>query len=319
MVERASRLIAMTFAVLGVLLLMGAALNGHVQPDADAYWHAALRLRDGQPLYGGPRGDETELYRYAPWFAFGWVPLTYLGQDAALMVWRGILLLSTVVAVWPLIRRPTPASVTLAILLGGLLVTNLPAANVTPLIVGSLAAGIRTRLGPVLLGLAASLKLFPLVLVAGYLAERRWRAAGVAVAVGSVLWLQVLAFDLPLYLQIGGPSFYLGGVSLLRISPLVWFPIAVAAAGAVVALAWRRSPWTWLAATAAIPLAVPRVWLPDAAYLLISVPAATDEAVPGHDAARGEGLLRGTRDRIERRTLGAATHVAVPRDSSVEE
>jgi hypothetical protein len=285
MIERIARLIAMTVAVLGVILLMGAALNGHVQPDADAYWHAALRIRDGQALYGGQRGDETEIYRYAPWFAFAWVPLTYLGQDAAYVVWRGILLLSTAVAIWPLVRRPNPASVTLAILLGGLLVTNLPAANVTPLIVGALAAGLRTRLGPLILGLAGSLKLFPLVLVAGFVAERRWLAAAVAIGVAGVLWLHVLAFDLRLYLEIGGPAFYLGGVSLLRVSPFLWVPVAVAAAGLVVTLALHGSPWTWLAAAAAIPLAVPRVWLPDAGYVLVGVERAPRES----DARPAEG------------------------------
>ena len=157
------------------------------------------------------------------------------------------------------------------------------------MIVGALTAGIRTRLGPVILGLAGSLKLFPLVLVAGYVAERRWGSAAIAMAVGSLLWLQVLAFDLPLYLQIGGPSFYLGGVSLLRVSPLLWVPLAVAAAGVVVALAWRRSPWTWLAATAAIPLAVPRVWLPDAGYLLIAVPTVAGATDPSNSGGAHAG------------------------------
>ena len=153
MIERVARLTAMAVAVLGILLLLGATLSSNVQPDADAYWLAAQRLREGQALYGGPRGDETEIYRYAPWFAFAWVPLTYLGQDLAYAVWRGILVASTLAAVWPLLRRPTPAAITLSILMGGLLLTNLPAANVTPLIVGMLTAGLRTRVGPVILGL----------------------------------------------------------------------------------------------------------------------------------------------------------------------
>ena len=271
MIERAARLIAIAAAVLGVILLIGAATTSHVQPDADAYWHAALRLRDGQALYGGPRGDETEIYRYAPWFAFAWVPLTYLGQGAAYLAWRAILVVATLVAVWPLLRRPSPASITLAVLLGGLLVSNLPAANVTPLIVGALVIGLRSRAGPVLLGMAASLKLFPLVLVAGFLAERRWRAAVVATVVTSVLWLTLLAFDLPLYLQIGSPTFYVGGVSLYAVSFFLWLPVAVAAGGVVIGLALSGSRWTWLAAAAAIPLAVPRVWLPDAAYLLVGL------------------------------------------------
>jgi hypothetical protein len=271
--ERAARLIAITEAVLGVIVLIGAAFSSHVQPDADAYWHAALRLRDGQALYGGPRGDETEIYRYAPWFAFAWVPLTYLGQDAAYVVWRGILVGGTLLAIWPLLRRPSPASIILAVLVGGLLVSNLPAANVTPLVVGALVVGLRSRAGPVLLGLAASLKLFPLVLLAGYLAERRWLAAAVATGVTAVLWLSLLAFDLPLYLEMGSPTFYVGGISLFAVTPLLWLPVAAAAAAIVLGLALRGSQWTWLAVGAAIPLAVPRVWLPDAAYVLIGLVA----------------------------------------------
>jgi hypothetical protein len=287
MIERAARLIAITAAVLGVIVLIGAAFSSHVQPDADAYWHAALRLRDGQALYGGPRGDETEIYRYAPWFAFAWVPLTYLGQDTAYVVWRGILLASTVLAVWPLVRRPSAASLTLTILIGGLLVSNLPAANVTPLIVGALVAGIRSRAGPLLLGLAGSLKLFPLVLLAGYVAERRWLAAVVATVITAALWLSLLAFDLPLYLQMGSPSFYVGGISLFAVSPLLWLPVTVAAAAIVLLLASRGSSWTWLAAGAAIPLAVPRVWLPDAAYILVGLVVLP--AVLGY-RARGWGV-----------------------------
>jgi hypothetical protein len=259
----------MAIAVLGVLMLLGAAFYGDVQPDADAYWLAAQRLRDGQLLYGGPRGDETEIYRYAPWFAFAWVPLTYLGQEGAFLVWRGILVLSTVAAIWPLMRRPTPAGITLAVLLGGLLLSNLPAANVTPLMVGMLVAGIRSPMGPVVVGLAASLKLFPLILVAGYVAERRWLAAAVSIGVASMLWLNILAFDVLLYTQIGGPSFYVGGVSLYSVVPGVWLLLASSLGLAVVILVVRRSRWAWLASAAFIPAAVPRVWLPDAAYILV--------------------------------------------------
>jgi hypothetical protein len=271
MIERLSRLLAMVVAALGVLLLIGAALSSNVQPDADAYWHAAQRLREGLPLYGGPRGDETEIYRYAPWFAFAWVPLTYLPQDAAYLVWRGILGLATVAAVWPLLRRPTPAGLTLAVLLGGLLVSSLSAANATPLIVGLLTIGLRSRVGPIILGLAGSLKLFPLVLVGGFLAERRWLAAAVAIGVAALLWLNILAFDVLLYAQIGGPSFYVGGVSLYGVSPLIWLPVAVLLFALILRLVIARSRWTWLASSAAIPLAVPRVWLPDTAYLLVGI------------------------------------------------
>lgn len=266
--ERGARLLAVAVAVLGVTLLVGAALSVSVRPDAEAYWLAAQRLREGLPLYGSPVGDETQVYRYAPWFAFLWVPLTYLGHDAAFTLWRTVLFVSTVAAIWPLVRRPTPASVTLAVLIGGLSVSSLPAANATPLMVGALAIGLRTRVGPIVLGLVSSLKLFPLIFVAGYLAERRWLHAAAAIGVTAMLWLHLLAFDVLVYAQIGGPSFYVGGLSLSGVSPLLWGFVALGCLVLGLVLVRRRSPWTWLGAGAAIPLAVPRVWLPDAAYVV---------------------------------------------------
>jgi hypothetical protein len=292
--ERIARLLSMTIALIGVLLLVGAALNANVQPDADAYWLAAQRLREGLPLYIGPQADETEIYRYAPWFAFAWVPLTYLGQESAYLVWRGILLLSIVAAIWPLLRRPSAVGITLAVLLGGLLLSNLPAANVTPLMVGMLVAGIRSPVGPVILGLAGSLKLFPLILVAGYVSERRWLAAGVAIGVASMLWLNMLAFDVLVYTQIGGPSFYVGGVSVYAISPLMWIGVAGTLGLLTLSLALRRSPMTWLSSAAFIPLAVPRVWLPDVAFLLVGATGTTSAREDGtrrsaETASTGEG------------------------------
>lgn len=288
MLERVARMVALAVAILGVLLLIGAALSGNVQPDADAYYHAAERLRAGQDLYGGPRGDETEIYRYAPWFAFAWVPLTYFGYDGAMLIWRGSLLFATLVAIWPLVRRPTPASVTLAVLLGGLLISNLPAANATPMIVGMLVAGLGSRVGPVILGLAGSLKVFPLIFVAGYLAERRWLAAAVAIGVSSMLWLNILAFDVLVYTQIGGPSFYVGGVSLFSVSPLMWLALAGTLMLLILRLIAARSRWTWIASAAFIPAAVPRVWLPDVAYLLVGIEEAdrTDLPAAGAELAK---------------------------------
>lgn len=272
-VEHGAKLVAMAAAAMGVVLLIGAALTFKVHPDAEAYWLAANRVREGHALYGGPHSDETEIFRYAPWFAFAWVPLTYLGHDAALMTWRAILAAGIGFAIWPLVRRPSPASATLALLMAGLLASHLPAANVTPLIVGILVVGLRSRVGPILLGLAGSLKLFPLMLVAGYVAERRWLFAAVATGVAGMLWLNILAFDVLLYSQIGDPQFYVGGLSLVSVSPLLWLPIAVVSMTVVLILAFRRSRWTWLAAGAAIPLAVPRIWLPDAAYVLAGLVA----------------------------------------------
>ena len=53
----------------------------------------------------------------------------------------------------------------------------------------------------------------------------------------------------------------------------------------VLGLAFRGSRWTWLAAGAAIPLAVPRVWLPDAAYVLIGLVILPAPRSPGGRSA----------------------------------
>lgn len=265
-----ARLAAFAIAVLGSVLLIGAGFTPDVQPDADAYWHAAQRLREGGPLYLTAGPDETEIYRYAPWFAFAWLPLTYLSQDAAYLIWRGVLLLAAIAAVVPLLRRPSPAAITLSVLVFSLLVSNLPAGNVTTLMIGVLALGLPTRAGPYLLGAAASLKVFPILLVAGYLAERRWREAAIAVAVAAVLWAHVLVFGLSTYptTTVSGESFYLGGVSLLAIHPALLF-LGLAGLGLVGAwMVIHGSSWTWLLAAAAIPTVVPRVWLPDAAWVV---------------------------------------------------
>jgi len=133
------------------------------------------------------------------------------------------------------------------------------------------------------LGLAGSLKVFPLLLVAGYVAERRWLSAVVSVGVAAVLWLHVLVFDAPVFTRIGGPSFYVGGISLYAASPILWTLVSVGGGALLITLAIRRSRWTWLAASAAIPLAVPRVWLPDAAYILVgaaALPASASTSSP---------------------------------------
>jgi hypothetical protein len=283
----AMRLAAFVVALLGAVLVIGAGWTPNVQPDADAYWHAAQRLREGHPLYLPAGPDETEVYRYAPWFAYVWLPLTFLSQSAAFTVWRAILLVAACAAVIPLVRRPSPAGITLAVLVFSLLVSNLPAANVTTLMVGVLAIGLPTRAGPILLGAAGSLKVFPLLLVAGYLAERRWRDAAIAIGVAAVLWLHVLAFGLDSYptTTVGGDSFYLGGVSLLALHPVLLLVVGVVLLLAGVILVWRGSRWTWLLAGAAIPTVVPRVWLPDAAW--VAPAAAMMARDPSGDSSSG--------------------------------
>lgn len=123
LLDRYGRLLALT--VLGVVVVTWLAVaylgSWSGTPDTDAYWLAALRLRGGVELYPAwANQNAVEVYRYAPWFAAFWVPLTYLPQEAVYAAWNALCLLGALAAIVPLLRRPSPASTALARADGGL-------------------------------------------------------------------------------------------------------------------------------------------------------------------------------------------------------
>ncbi len=88
--------------------LLTYALSRHVGVDVAAYWNAAERLRDGQPLYVAGPPNASDLYRYAPWFAVAWIPLTYLPHDAVVAAWVGLMIAAALASTVPLLwRGPT--------------------------------------------------------------------------------------------------------------------------------------------------------------------------------------------------------------------
>src|ERR1700693_5769920 len=73
--------------------------------DASAYWNAALRLREGGALYPLLANvDASEVYRYAPWFAWLTVPITFLPVQLAGALWSVVLLGASAAALVPLLR-----------------------------------------------------------------------------------------------------------------------------------------------------------------------------------------------------------------------
>lgn len=73
--------------------------------DTDAYWSTAIRLRQGQPLYPALLNrDASDVYRYAPWFATAWIPLTYLPQAVAYWLWASVLAAATLLCLRPSLR-----------------------------------------------------------------------------------------------------------------------------------------------------------------------------------------------------------------------
>lgn len=234
--------------------------------DMTAYEAAAMRLRSGEVLYGGDV-HLNSAYRYAPWFAYAWVPLTYLPDTIVHLGWSALLLLGAAAAVRPLLRS-TKASVLLFALFAPLMFGSATGGNVQPLMIGLLVVGLGSRWGWIAVGFAASLKLIPLAFCAVFIAERRWWQVVGAVALTLVLWMPVLWMPID-------PVTFDTGLARLLPTPL-WIVVPVAAAIATLAFAARRSRFTPLAAALAAILALPRLFIYELAILLPAVPRPRD-------------------------------------------
>ncbi len=220
---------------LGIAFALMSVHEGLFWTDGQAYWMAAERLRAGEELYSATISqDAAEVYRYAPWFAYAWIPLTYLPEELVAAGWT-----LAMVAAW---LFPVSAFLGLgwreraiAFLAAPPLLVAALGGNVQPAVVALLFAGLERRWGPGAIGVAASLKLFPILFVAVYLARRRFGAAAAAVALGGFLWLPALASDIRHYpVEVGG------AFSLLAISPVVY----VAAIAVTAAWSWRSGSWS---------------------------------------------------------------------------
>lgn len=173
--------------------------------DIGAYLGAAERLQNGGPLYFAST-NPTELYRYAPWFAFLWIPLTHLPRLSVEIGWALLLVTATGLAMAHF--RRSIAELCLACLLGSLLFRTAGWANVQPLIVLSLMYLFPTRAGPWAVGIAASLKVLPILFLAAYAWQRDWRAVSIGLGVAVLLWAPALFFDLAGYPTSRGLNLY---------------------------------------------------------------------------------------------------------------
>ncbi|MEO8245846.1 MAG: glycosyltransferase 87 family protein [Chloroflexota bacterium] len=222
--------------------------------DADAYWNAALRLRAGEPLYPPLASvEDPEIYRYSPWFAFLWVPLTFLPQDLVRVVWAAVLLGGVALCIWPALRTRTLAGTLLSVLLGAILIRTASSGNVQPLMLAGLVLGVERRTGPLWIAVAASLKAVPLLYVAVYVARREWGRVAWTLVITAALVLPLLLFDLSQY-PLDSGSLVDAPIS----APWSWLVIA-----GLLYIVWRlrNGPLAWVAASAAVIIALPR-WVP---------------------------------------------------------
>ena len=265
--RRLARTVALAMIIgVGVVNLYWA-FSAWTLSDAAAYWNAALRLREGEPLYPLLANvDASEVYRYAPWFAWAAVPFTFLPVQVAGALWSGVLLVGSTVALVPLVRG---RAWMLVALFGPILVGISAVGNVQPLLVAALVWGVGRRGGPLAIGAAASLKIFPILFAAVYVGRREWGRAALTLAVAALLWAPALLYDLRGYATDAGQAASLYAV------PVLWG--AVVATGAVFTVRLARGRYAWLAAATTVIISLPRLFVYDVTYLMVGSPPSDSE------------------------------------------
>jgi hypothetical protein len=267
---RIARLVVIAIVVAVGLVNLIWAFSDWTFNDLHAYQSAALRLREGGELYGGNVTPWTA-YRYAPWFAYAFVPLASLPWNVLVVAWTGFTLACSLLAILPLLRDRRPQALLLAGIFGPLLVAISLSGNVQAPVVALLVWALPTRWGPIAIGLAASLKVTPLLLSIGYISSRQWWRAIAAGAIAVALWAPVLLF------QISPITFDSGGAA---VSTLTWLVLGGGATLGALLLALAASRYAWLAATAAAYQSTPRLSLYVTTILLAATPSKdeTDES-----------------------------------------
>jgi len=268
MIARLPRLLVTALVVgIGISQLVFTLTDWHLS-DAAAYREAAWRLRSGEPLFPAlVDAEASEVYRYSSWFAWAWVPLTYLPRTVADVIWSAVLLAASAAALIPLVRRRAWLAVAF---FAPILVGISAIGNVHPLIVAALVLGVERRSGPLWIGLAASLKAFPLLFTLTYLGRRQWGRVAATVGVTAVLVAPTLLHDLSNYPAGAGAA----GMFV------AWPPIYVlaVAAGILVSLRLAERRTAWLAAATTVALALPRFFVYDVSYLMVGLADRPDGA-----------------------------------------
>ena len=231
--------------------------GGQLLRDTDAYWNAAQRIVQGQALYGANEGADA--FRYAPWFAVAWVPALPLPKTVAYSVWGVALGVAWAVSLWPL--RKSPGAV---FIVGALTFQGVWYGNVQSLMIAPLVYRFERPDGPIWVGIAASLKVAPILLALSYLGRRQWRRAFFATLVTAVLAAPILVIG-------GYPARSDAMMSFFGVAPLLWAVVAVSACAAALLLA--RSKFSGFSAGLAAMAALPRFLFYDAGLLLVGLAA----------------------------------------------
>jgi hypothetical protein len=253
--------LTLTFVGLGEALGLVAS---NPEQDWHAYYGAAQRLREGAPLFPpvpDPAGESV--YRYAPWFAVLWVPLTFLPQEVVGVAWVLGMFVCSGLALWPLLSSGRLGLFLLAGLFAPYLASASIHGNVQPLLIAGLVHSLDGRAGPVFIGIAGSLKGFPLIYAVRYALTGQWGKFVVAVLVTVALTAPIFLFDLSDYPVTPGPL-----AGLWVISPVAW-AVGVLV-GFAVFIRYARHRAGWFAGSLAVVMAIPRLLYVDMTFLLVT-------------------------------------------------
>ena len=242
------------------------ALSREVGADVAAYWEAAERIRAGEPLYVAGAANASDLYRYAPWFAFAWVPLTFLPREAVTAAWVGLMIVAAIVSTAPLVRHGLAGTAAFS-LFAPIQLEAAVFGNVQPLLVLMLLWGVERRSGPLWIAIGASLKAVPLLLALVYAGRGEWRRAGLAVALTALLAAPALLFDLSNYPTQAGP----GQISLTAVAGQLYLAVAITMLGITFVAARGLSRFAWLAGAGAMMAALPRLLPYEIGFLLVGL------------------------------------------------
>jgi alpha-1,2-mannosyltransferase len=278
------------------LVVAGHWLNGHF--DLKVYYGATRTWLHGGDLYGYlEHGRDRDYgFTYPPFGALVMTPVAVLPFPVAAVVFDALTVASTVVVLRLAVARDA------LVLAGALIVTlvfdpwrttfNYGQINMILLAlvtVDLLVLVDRRRSAGVLIGLAAAVKLVPLIFIAYLLLTRRVRAAAVAVAsfTGATLLMVAVApgasrtfWTSALWQgnRVGDPAYrgnqsLYGLVSRLGLGPVGFAALALAALAGWAWLVWReKDPGVGLAATGAVACLVsPITWVHHLVWLIPAI------------------------------------------------
>jgi Glycosyltransferase family 87 len=290
-------------AVIGLTIIFVVAQRSWAgSQDEHAYWLGAQRLLNSQPLYDPSATSVTPYaYWYPPPLAQALIPVAALLPSRAFDIgWIGLQLICLLwIARW----RPLVA---LALIVFLPIAVELSYSNVHLVLAALIVLGLRRW--PWAFAIGAAIKLAPGLGILYLLLRRRWRDAGIAIAVG----LAILVISVAI-----GPSAWSGFIATVQargpgdisgLLPIPYFVRLIVAVAVTVVAGLIRPRIGEPLLVVAITIALPTLWLDAFATLVAILPIMT---VPSRTRA-GEPRVDGGADVQMRSDTSGSTQAATP-------